>query len=75
MKITGILFTLLGVLGVVCSGYMYGGIKLITMTGSLGSLLCGIGFILSYVNFIGLYNNMTTYKDSYINKDSISKAV
>ncbi|MBP2032584.1 flagellar motor component MotA [Clostridium algifaecis] len=66
MKIASIIFTLLGALGVICNGYMYGGIKLITMVGSLGFLLCGVGFILSYVNFNGLsklqdrtpYNNV-----------------
>lgn len=75
MKIVGIIFTVLGVLGVICSGYMYGGIKLITMTGSLGSLMCGVGLIFSYISFIRSYNIMA-YNNSYIaRKDSKSKAI
>lgn len=69
MKIAGVIFTILGILGAVCSGYIDGGIKLVTMAGSLGSLMCGIGFILSYVNFEKLYN--ITADD---NRKSLSKA-
>jgi hypothetical protein len=56
MKIASIVFIILSVLGIIFSNYMYGEIKLIIMTGALTSLMCGIGFILSYVNFVRLYN-------------------
>lgn len=76
MKIASIVFIALGVLGIVCSSYMYNGIKLITVTASLGSFMCGIGVILSYFNFIKLNNTLIYSNDSYItNKKSRSKAV
>lgn len=54
MKILSAIFSVLGMMGIIFSGNMYGGIKLITMTASLGALMCGIGFILSYANFTRL---------------------
>ncbi|MCH3963152.1 MAG: hypothetical protein LKE46_02675 [Clostridium sp.] len=54
MKISGVIFNVLGIIGVILSSYMYGEVKLISMTASFGALICGIGFILSYVNFIKL---------------------
>lgn len=75
MKIASIIFIVLSVLGIIFSNYIYGDIKLIIMTGALASLMCGIGLIISYVNFIRLYN-IKDCSDSFIKgRNSGTKAI
>ncbi|MBV4425315.1 hypothetical protein [Clostridium tyrobutyricum] len=54
MKILGIIFTILGVLGTFISYHANIGAKLISVTSSLGVLLFGISFLLAYINFVSL---------------------
>lgn len=46
LKVIGILLLIVGVLGMILGGMMYGDIGVSAMIGSLTALLSGIGFLL-----------------------------
>ncbi len=51
MKVIGILLVILGVAGIMLGMMMFGDIGLACIVGALGSLLAGIGFIITAGQF------------------------
>ena len=47
MKVIGILLLILGVVGIIMGGIMYGDIGIACIVGALSALLSGIGFLIA----------------------------